>query len=145
MSKSTVRHYTTTGRFNLLSDSNQQQVVLITPAGTVSTLWPDGEAPYDADMLPSEVSQNIRARVMSYLYSSGRPETLAKLDAIDARADEFDREFALYRADFLDNEARKIQEKAAAFRRNAAMLDPPKQQTDALMDNLGFPSIREQS
>ena len=136
------RHYTTTGRFNILSDEKQQQVFLVTAAGTVSQLWAEGEAPYEVDMLPSVVSQNMRERINSYLLMSDRKDKLDKLNAIDARADEFDRDFMLYRADAIESEARRLLEKACAFRREASMLDPPREEVEATMRDLGFPQLR---
>lgn len=81
---STVSHYTNTGRFNLLSDDRQQQVVLVTPYGTVSELWPEDEAGYTGDMPPDEVLHLIESRVKSYLIKTSRVETLGKIAAIRA-------------------------------------------------------------
>lgn len=111
-----VIHYTTTGRFNLMRDELQQQVVLITPAGNVDQVWPEGEANYEDDMLPSEVARLLRERLNSYLFSSRRAETLVTLDAIDKRANEFDLIFATKRAEQLEELAKDWRLKAQAIK-----------------------------
>lgn len=113
---SEVRHYTQTGRFYLGREERQQQVVLITPAGTVSTLWDEGEAPYSDDMLPSEVSQILRARIKSYWICTSRDEDYKKLDAIDANTNEFDRMFMTSRAAHLEAKADRLLKEAKRLR-----------------------------
>lgn len=93
-----VWHYKTTGRFNLCSNEQQDQVVLRTPVGNVSETWDLDESGYDEDMLPSEVSALIRERVKSYWISTSRERNLATLDAIDAVANELDIAFMRKRA-----------------------------------------------
>ena len=105
-------HFTNTGRFYITSNEKQQQVVLKTSAGVVSAIWDEGEAPYDKDMLPSEVSGIIRTRIKSFWIMSDREDRLKKLDAIDARAKEFDRDFLLDRAIKLQEQAAKAWKQA---------------------------------
>lgn len=113
---SEVRHYTQTGRFYLGLEERQQQVVLITPVGTVSTIWDEGEAPYSDDMLPSEVSQILRARIKSFWIRTSRDEDYKKLDAIDANANEFDRMFMTTRATHLEGKAEQLLKEAKRLR-----------------------------
>lgn len=104
-------HYTQTGRFNMMSDDKQQQIVLVTPLGTVSELWPEDEAPYDPDSLPSEIAQEIRARAKKYLYKSNLKELLAKLDEIEANSAQIDGQFCLGKIEALANEIDRLQKK----------------------------------
>lgn len=120
MSKTT--HYTTTGRFNILGNERDQQVVLCTPYGTVSALWPEDEAPYDAGMSPTEVSAILRDRIKSYLYISSRDETLAKLDEIDRHGDELDCDWMLARAERLEQQADDLIKQAKRLRFNAEQI-----------------------
>lgn len=117
------RHYEQTGHFYFGRAEKQQQVVLFTDAGTVSAIWDEGEAPYDDSMLPSEVSQILRERIKSFWIMTNREETLAKLDAIDARSKEFDRDFLLARSKRLQEQAAKISQQAARLRDEAAYLE----------------------
>lgn len=94
----TVHHYCQTGRYNLCSSDRQTQVVLATPAGNVSELWPEGEAPYDSEMAPSGILDAIEERLNSYLFTSKKAESTARIAAIRARIDEFDA--AWYRNQF---------------------------------------------
>lgn len=81
----TVHHYTTSGRFYLGRNDKQQQVVLVTPYGTVSQLWDDGEAGYDEDMDAEEVLNLLSERLESFWINTSREETRAKISAIRER------------------------------------------------------------
>lgn len=116
-------HYTTTGRFNLCSNEKQQQVTLRTEFGNVSETWPEGEAPYSEDMLPTEVAELIRGRVKSYWISTAREEQLKTLDAIRANGDRIDAEWMLVRADYFDGEAELLMKQAKELRKHAAALE----------------------
>lgn len=123
MSEDTARHFTTTARFNLLGNEKQTQVVMYTTCGTVSELWPEGEAPYSEDMRPTEVAQIIRERAKHYLYKSSLPELLAKLDAIDANGSAIDRAWLLARAESLEKRAEKLIRESVALRDEASALE----------------------
>ena len=106
-----VSHYTTTGRFNLLSSEKQQQVVLHTEFGIVADTWELDSAPYDPDMTPSEVSALLRDRIKSYLYRGGAEKCLAILDQVDANAAMLDCEWLDKRASKLEAEAKWLRER----------------------------------
>lgn len=116
-------HYTTTGRFNLCSNEREQQVVLCTEFGNVSETWPEGEAPYDYDMRPSEVAEIIRERVKSYWISTSRQEQIKKLDSIQANADRIDAEWMVNRADQLEAEAARLMSRAKALRESVSDME----------------------
>lgn len=104
-----VSHHTFTGRLNLFSNERSQQVVLRTPAGNISELWSEGDAPYAPDQLPSEVLDAIEARLNEYLFASSKPEKLKTIAAICERINEFD-------VDWCVQMAKWHEAKAADFR-----------------------------
>lgn len=124
MSAQRPTHYTHTARFYVGRAEKQQQVVLVTSVGSVSALWDEDEAPYDESMTPREVSQILRERINSYWVMTDRADRLAKLDAIDAAANQIDREWMLDRADRLEGSAQKLLKQAARLRAEAEELEP---------------------
>lgn len=105
-------HYSHDGRYNLCDNNVERRVTLITAAATISAFWDPADCPYDETMLPSEVSAIIRKRFESYWIHTGRKEALEKLDAIDARAQEFD-------AAWLRDQATRARTKAASLLKDA--------------------------
>ena len=113
----TVHHYTNTGRFYLGRADQQQQVVLVTPWGSVSQLWDEGEAPYDADMDAGEVLDIIAERLESYWINTSRNEDRAKIARIREHIDEANRLWHEGRARVLQAEIARL---SAQARRHAA-------------------------
>lgn len=87
------------GRFYInRSDKQYQASILVTEDdGTrwgASAIWPEDEAKDFSGMPPSEVAIEIQGRVKSHFFDSDRPDTLAKLQQIIDRAEEFDAAWA---------------------------------------------------
>lgn len=89
----TVQHHKTKGRFYIGNSESQWQVVLCTPAGTVSELWPEDEEPETIDELPSTVLDLIEERLNSYWINTGREDKRKTIAAMRETIDAADREW----------------------------------------------------
>jgi hypothetical protein len=107
-------HYMTRGRFNLLSNDEEEQVVLRTAAGNVSALFPAFDSEYDDSLPPSHVLDLIEARISSYLFLSDKKEKLDRISSIRSRIHEFDAAWCHQQSDRLEQRAKQMRQMALA-------------------------------
>lgn len=105
-----VTHYASTGRFNLLSDDKQTQVVLYTDVGNLSALFDNEEAEnqYSSDMLPSEVCELLSGRIKSYIFMSDKAKKMDIAAAIMKNEDRLNAEWCTERAEKFERKAKEM-------------------------------------
>lgn len=101
-----VFHYTNTDRYALFDNTKQQMVYLTTDIGNLQGMWREGEAPYDPEMLPSEVLEILRkpGYVSIGEAAERRNVTIAKIEAELTR---LDCEWLTARAEELEKQAKE--------------------------------------
>jgi hypothetical protein len=107
-----AHHYIHVGRFNMLSNERQEQVVLFVGGKQVSVIWDEGESGYDSDMHPSEVLSLIDGRISAYLFMSDREKRREQIAAMRETIKQADISWCIERAERLEAKAKALRNAA---------------------------------